>query len=71
MSFGNTSGIPLNLWSLGYQHTYAKGKAWTPAYGAITIYSVQGRRTVPQGFSQEGTYSLSLTMLALGGAWRF
>ncbi len=71
MSFGNTSGIPLNLWSLGYQHIFAKGAAWTPAFGAITFYAVQGRRTVPQGFSQEGTYSLRLMMLALGGAWRF
>ena len=73
MTFGNISGINRSIFGLGWQRKLeflSSQKTKIPGYGALGFYSMSGSRTVPEGFSQEGTYKINLNMFTFGGAYR-
>jgi|GEM_PF-1858184 len=66
MSFGNMDGLIRMVFSGGYRyhlsgHGYAQGG----------LYYLTGNRTIPEGFSGEGTYSLRIILASVGFAYGF
>jgi hypothetical protein len=66
MSFGNMDGLVRMVFSGGYRY-HLTGRGYVQG----GLYYLSGTRTVPEGFSGQGTYSLRIILASVGVAYGF